>query len=338
MELVTMKTKRITVTILFLLLATEAGTLARAQVVVQPVEANLGPVDGDVPSDVIGEKAGCFASCSPCPCVYGYAEDLFLQRSNHSVDQPVIVQAIDGIPVATFLSTSNLGFDVDPALRFVVGHRLQNGWTIEGSYLGLYSDASASVAPPDANTNLTFPGGLGSSNVFGDLNRVKVDYSSILNSAEINLLCCCGCCSVCGESKSDCDAKGDCGGGNLHCRTFDWFVGFRYVNLGERFRIYGERDQTTGGGTTAVESGVYDIRTRNSLFGSQLGARVRRWGNRLGWEATGKAGIFGNDAQQEQYVIDYDKFELRPTTGAARGQVAFVGELNLTGIYRLTEV
>jgi hypothetical protein len=115
-------------------------------------------------------------------------------------------------------------------------------------------------------------------------------------------------------------------------------VGFRYLNLREHLRIYGERGQQTGSGTIAVESGVYDIRTSNNLYGPQVGARVRRWGRRLGWEMAGRAGIFGSDAQQEQYIVDFLPEPVRPLTSAADGQVAFVGDLNFTGIYRLNDV
>jgi hypothetical protein len=52
----------------------------------------------------------------------------------------------------------------------------------------------------------------------------------------------------------------------------------------------------------------------------------------------GRAGIFGSDVQQEQYLIDYDQYAVRPTTSAADGQVSFVGDLNFSGIYRLNDV
>jgi hypothetical protein len=131
---------------------------------------------------------------------------------------------------------------------------------------------------------------------------------------------------------------GECGGDNTRCQTFEWFVGFRYLNLREQLHMYGERDQIGQDGIFREESGVYNIRTNNNLYGAQLGARTRHWGRKWGWEATGKAGIFGNDAQQEQYVIDYEQFPIRPVTSASTDRVAFVGELNLTGIYRLNEI
>ncbi len=89
------------------------------------------------------------------------------------------------------------------------------------------------------------------------------------------------------------------------------------------------------GGT---EEGAYDIRTANHLYGVQIGARLRRSPNRFGWEATGKAGIFGNDAHQEQSVVDFPDFPIRPTVSSSGSGVAFVGEANLSALYRLTNV
>ena len=337
-----MKVHAVYMGVLFLVLATIFHVSASAQEAKQPLEpiaASANGFDqGGCASDAIGDKTCCVSTCCACPRTYGYAEILFLERDNSSYRQPLLVETVQGNPGAPLFSTSDLDFDFDPALRIVVGRRLCNGWAIEGGYFGLCDASTAELVAPAAGTNVAFPGGLVASNVFGDPDRVWNDYSSSLHSGELNLVHCCGCCSTCESGKGDDGCKDDCGGCNLSCRTCEWFVGFRYFNLRERLRVYGERDQTTGGATTAVESGVYDIRTSNNLYGPQAGARVRRWGQRLGWEAGAKAGIFGIDAQQEQSIIDYDRFPLRPLTSASDDQVAFVGELSLTGIYRLNHV
>jgi hypothetical protein len=337
-----MTTKRMIVGILFLGLFAPTTTLTRAQDVEAPSPSDL-LTDDYFGFDGDGDKTDCVSSCcSPCPTVYGYAEFLYLQRTNCSDDQPILVnlRGDDGSIVspsdaATVLSTSDLDFGFDPAVRVLLGHRLHNGWAIEGGYFGFCdADTSAFVQAPNEEAIYTFPGSLGAVNVPADFDRVWTDYSSSVHSGELNLVCCCGCCSdPCGKGKGD-GAKGGCG--NLYCRTFEWFVGFRYLNLREHLQIYGERGQTTTTGN-GLESSIYDIRTSNNLYGPQVGARVRRWGRKLGWEATGKAGIFGSDTQQEQYILDYPGFELRPLTSASDDGVAFVGELNLTGIYRLNE-
>lgn len=347
-----MITKITTVGIWLLVFASQLGTLASAQdanPALEPIASPADPLKQDgLKSEAIAQDDYGLAACRPCPRVYGYAEALFLERDNGSFDQPIIVQTEIGIPVATFLSTSDLDFEFDPALRVVVGRRLRNGWAIEGSYLGLFdADASAFVPPHDAGTNLTFPpvltdppSGLGpGSNVFRDIAEARVNYRSALHSAELNLVCCSDCSSWQDANSCDCTSKGDGGDRGLPCRTFEWLAGFRYLNLSEQLRIGASMLQDPGPG---VESGVYDVRTSNNLFGTQLGTRLRRWGQRWGWEATGKAGLFGNGAQEEQYVLDYEPNEgpypLRDLISAAGCQVAFVGELNLTGIYRLTDV
>jgi len=349
MEVKVVISNKVHLGIICLAIVSVVGTLAIAAdrgVLLGTSGGELGSRDSDgVRSLASGEKTSCLDDCSPCPCVYGYVEGLFLQRSNNSFDQAVLVRATD--PETTALSTSDLDFDFDPALRAVVGRHLHDGWAIEGSYLGLFdAKASAFIDAPaeDPPRPLTFPGGLGpGSNVFADINRSWITYSSELHSAELNLVSCRGCGS--GHDKGDCDSKCDSIGGHARYSTVEWFAGFRYLRLSERFNIYAEAERDpTGGGPPVTETGFYEIRTGNNLYGPQVGVRLRRWENRLGWEATGKAGIFGNDAQQRQSVIDYPNFQIRPElpapapAGAAGGQVAFVGELNLTGIYRLTDV
>jgi hypothetical protein len=340
-----------TVGTLLLVYAVLFGAVVNAQDASQPLEPIASPAGslklGDFDPVAISVDDWGLAPCCPCPRVYGHAEALFLERDNGSFDQPLIKQQQEGIPDRTVLLTSDLDFDFDPAMRVLLGRRLHNGWAIEGSYLGLFdADGSAYLAAPaqdpnDAPIALKFPGGLGTLNLFRDMDRIWVDYSSALHSAELNLVRCQERCQTCGHGNSAGTSKVACGGGGFPCRTWEWFAGFRYLNLSERLRVYAERNQDeTGTGAPGLEYGVYDIRSSNNFCGAQLGGRLRGWGARWGWEATGKAGLFGNGAHQEQYVLDWDDgpFPARPLVSAAGGRVAFVGELNLTGVYRLTDV
>ncbi len=52
----------------------------------------------------------------------------------------------------------------------------------------------------------------------------------------------------------------------------------------------------------------------------------------------GTAGIFGSDARQEQYVVDYLDPTFQPRTTVSDTDVAFVGDMNLTAIYRWNDV
>jgi hypothetical protein len=301
----------------------------------EPSPAFPLPYAEPAPEAAFGKQT-CDSYCSACPRAYAYAEFLFLQRSNCSSNQPLI-ESFDGIVPETFFSTSDLDFDFEPAVRATVGYRLHDGWALEASYLGLFDASSqAFLVPPDGNTILAFPDGLGTANVFSDMDRIWVNYSSSIHSGEVNLVCCTGCCSH-GDGKSGYDPKHAVNGG-LCCRTFEWFVGFRYLNLSERLRIDAQRDQETEGGSSEVESGFYDLSTRNNLYGPQIGARVRRWNDRLGWEATGKLGAFYNDARQRQRIVDFPDFDLRPPGSGSGGQFAYMGELGIAGLFRLNEV
>lgn len=121
--------------------------------------------------------------------------------------------------------------------------------------------------------------------------------------------------------------------GDVNCRSFTWFGGLRYFSISERLNIAAQRDIQGG-----VEEGAYNLRTTNNLYGAQLGARLRRTSGRFGWDASGTAGIFGNDAQQTQSVTDFPAFQTRPTVTSHGGGVAFVGGGNLSALYLLNDV
>jgi len=255
--------------------------------------------------------------CDACPEVYGQVEGLLLRRDPRIAIQPVIIDAVTG---QTFLSTADLDYSFDPGLRAMAGMRLGGCRALEFSYLGLFgawSFAGTSATNPDAV--LTFPGDLGpATNVFFGTDRVRLSYETRLHSFELNLPCrCCPCCC--------CDGA--------DCRSFEWITGLRYLNLQEQFRIYGERDEFGG-----TETGYYNVDTRNSLYGAQLGARIRRGWNRFRWEATGKAGLLHNDAEQSQYLVDFPNYLRRAPVSGASGQAAFIGEINLSAIYRLDDL
>lgn len=274
---------------------------------------------------------GCCDPCcnNPCPTFYGQVEALFMKREPRFTDQPIIVDANAG---TTFVSSSDLDFEFGPGVRATIGMHLCEGPALEFSYFGLCEgEASAVAISPDPGAFLIFPDNL-FGNVFVDMDIAEVNYSSSLHSFEANLLCCCGSCEECGDECCD-ECGGQCGCSDVRCRSFEWFGGFRYLYLDEELNISAQRIVAGG-----LEEGSYDVRTTNHLYGLQLGARERRTRGRWGWEATGKAGIFGNYAQQEQTVTDFPNFVLRPTVSSSSGGVAFIGETNLSVLYRLTDI
>ena len=308
---------RLTVGILFVVLATRTCTQARAQDVQQPAKASACQAD---PSESALDGCGRAACSDQGSSVYGQVEALFMKREPRLVNQPIVVDPNTG---TTFLSTSDLGFKFDPGLRATVGVDLCGGRALEFTYFDLFQGTASGLATrPDANAFLTFPNNL-FGNVFVGMDLDRVSYSSRVQSFELNLPCHIGCCECCDT----------CGCGALHCRSFEWLAGFRYIDLNEELNILAQK--TVSG---AVEEGTYDIRTSNRLFGAQLGARLRRSSCQFGWEATGKAGVFANDAQERQSVVDFPTFPIRPTVSSSGNRTAFVGEFNLSAFCRLTDI
>jgi hypothetical protein len=246
--------------------------------------------------------------CNLCPDTYGWLESLQLWRNNQNAGQ-ALVQNLN--TNQTLLAADNLRFGMGAGVRAGFGVRDCCGVAWEFNYFGLYGPvAHATVTGPN---DLRIPGdlGLAVNNFFG-VDIVDVRYASTLNNFEINRVCCCCCC--------DCPTR---------CRSTEWLYGFRYLNLHEIFRL---------SSTDLQEStSTYRTRTNNNLFGPQVGARVRHCYGQWSWEGTAKAGIFGNAAQQAaDPITDFpNHFLIRSARSANGGSAAFVGDLNLTGIYHI---
>jgi hypothetical protein len=103
--------------------------------------------------------------------------------------------------------------------------------------------------------------------------------------------------------------------------------GFRYAELDEHFAI---------GLADAPIPFRYDTRTRNRLWGGQLGADLVLWdrGGPLTVAAAGKAGVYGNAAAHDSR---YSTGVFAPVASGQTASTAFIGELGLNGICHLTE-
>jgi Putative beta barrel porin-7 (BBP7) len=264
---------------------------------------------GDFPSlpilegSVFSDPGEVFDGNDCGPGLYGLKETMFWGRTVGSGRVAVIrvtdeATAAPGTPV---FAMNDLAMNFQPGMRIVAGWRQDSQRAFEVSYFGIFNwHDSATVS---GNNNLALPGdlGLASQNCFA-ADEMKLVYRSQLNNAEANVI----------------GTSGD----------FSLLGGFRYLSLYEKFNIR----------STDLDSGTsnYHIRTTNNLFGGQLGTRYRRSHGRLGWDATGKAGLFGNNAGEWQFVTDSvpGAFlrDRRTTSGA---QVAFVGDINVSAYYRL---
>ena len=239
------------------------GRLQRASSVPVSVRAaanpTLAPEGCTAPSITEFLDDGCDESCcpdwnNPCPCAYVQVGALLMQQVPRFARQPIVV---DPNTNTTFLSTSNFNSNFNPGLQATVGISLCGGRAVEFDYFGLFGgNASAVAVKPDPNAFLIFPNNF-VGNVFVDMDRTQVNYSSSVQSFALNFACCCGCCDEC--CYECCDA---CCCDDVRCRSFTWFAGFRYLNLSERLDITAQR--TVGG---AVEEGVYNMRTTNNLYG-----------------------------------------------------------------------
>lgn len=240
--------------------------------------------------------------CGSSNSVYGSVEGLLLGRDSRG-QQPIVIAIQDegnALPGTTLLTASDLRFDWEGGLRAMIGWRRDESSAWELGYFGVFDwNATASLT---GNNNLAIPGDLGQASLdFFAADQIDVSYQSQLHGAEINYV-------------SGCDLA--------------WLVGFRYVSLNEDFDLRGT-DFDTG-------TSDYFVRATNNLFGGQLGTRLVAHRGAWSWEATAKAGLYGNAANQSQFVADFPPgFFLRSRVGDAGGSVAFLGDLNLTGSYHI---
>ena len=249
-----------------------------------------------------------------CPCSYGYVEGLIYWRENGAGSRPLALDLNTG---DILLNAGDLDFGATGGVRAVIGKQLGSGYTLEVGYMGLYDHSASATVTGDNDLQLPGDLGLAVNNFFG-ADIVDADYSSSLHSVEANLLCCDYSC------RSSCE-------GPQRCREWAPFVGFRYLNFNEDFDLSSTDFQE---GTS-----VYEVNTRNNLFGGQLGGRYRISQGEWSYEAVGKAGIFANAAEQNApAIVDFLDVERRPAQSESGGNVAFVGEINLTGIYHINEV
>lgn len=118
---------------------------------------------------------------------------------------------------------------------------------------------------------------------------------------------------------------------NFRQQAYDrlaWLVGFRWVQLNEDLSF----DADFSGNRSLV---VTD--TNNHLYGGQIGLdwRIFDRGGPFAIESVFKAGVFGNSANNH-FTLAQD---IGPAFRASdsNGQVAFVGEIGVTGVYQWTD-
>jgi len=304
-----------------------------------PADATATSILGQIPDEQAlsaGEAEPGFADpCDPDPCMqelrrccccpnwthYAIFDVLFLQRNNQIGNNPLVFTDT-GVPVMT---TQDLYPATATGVRLFYGGLCTDRFGWEVGYTGIYGMfGSATVNGPG---NLELPPDLSNAaSPFADADTVRATYWSTLNMAEFNVFCY-DCCQECGPTRcplTNCRPS---------CHCINWLAGFVWAGLDEQAGLQGICCNGT-------ESAAYNVRTSTNYFGPQIGMRGRREWCRWAVEGWWKTALCGTSLYQAQDPI------VDPLTGntvrdasSTRGTgMGFIGSLNGTLIYRLTDV
>ena len=248
----------------------------------------------------------------PLWTTYALTDALFWGRDNQAGNRPLVVGVNEGTPLITGQS---MQFPWSEGVRAFYGQRqpCECGWEI--GYFGVYGQSASAVALASPQDFVQMPQPIGSQ-LTADGQTAVVKYNSVVNSAEANVF------STTHEWRNRAGAW----------LTDDWLVGFRYVGVEEQASI----QMTCCPDEFLVP---YSVRTRNNMFGAQVGRRMRYTWQSWALEGWAKAGLLGNSQQQLQApLIDYTGFQQRPAISTWGTGVGFIGDINLSAVYRLTDI
>jgi len=270
-------------------------------------------VAADEAADVTNVRiAGVASAARPLWTSYALTDALFWGRDNQAADSPLVTTVNDGLPV---ISGKDLQFPFSQGVRAFYGQRHPCEWGWELGYWGLYGQSATQVAEGTSADFIQMPEPIGS-RLTADAETAVVRYASTINSAEANVF------STRHEWR-------DHSGSWL---TVDWLLGFRYVGVEEQASIF----------MTCCPEDLpanYAVRTSNDMFGAQVGRRTRWTWDRWAIEGWAKAALLGTCQQAIQDpLVDYTGFQQRPRLSDSAGDVSFVGDINLSAVYRLTDV
>lgn len=262
--------------------------------------------------------AAAAAELFPAPTwtTYAFSEALFMGRDNQAANQPLIVET--GAPENVLVSAQSLQFPFSEGVRAFYGARSPERYGWEMGYFGLYGQSASAEAglPPGEYRYLQAPEPLGGLLTSGG-EVAFVTWNSVINGAELNLF----------STSTDWNDR------HAGWRTLDWIVGFRYVGVEENSMI--------GIKTCNCEGPFipYGVQTSSNLFGAQVGSRGRLDRGRWAFEGWAKAGIMGAFLQQRQdAIVDWLGETQRPASSSTGTETGFIGDLNVSTIYRLTDV
>jgi len=274
--------------------------------------------------DAMQADDACMQEIRQCCCPnwthYAIFDVLFLQRNNAIGNAPLVINSDTGVPVMT---TQSLYPATATGVRLFYGQLFTDtlGWEI--GYTGIYGMFGSAFVAGNSNLELPPPLGLAVNN-FNDANQVRGTYWSTLNIAEANVFCY-DCCQDCGPNwcgLTRCKP-------NCHC--VDWLAGFIWAGLNETANLNAQC-------CTPPEPSNYTVRTATNYFGAQIGQRGRREWCRWAVEGWWKTALCGTNAYQGSGPIvgEISGLERPPLSASANG-VGFIGQLNGTLIYKITQ-
>jgi hypothetical protein len=265
----------------------------------EPTLADAPAIEASACTDCYdcGDYCSCGGGCVAGPVWYASADALFLE-----LDGTDALIAVDQNTLDPQLTLGDADYDFEIGPRITVGYGGPDRWGVEGSYFGIY-DWSGSASVVGAN-NLALAGDIAfATDDFFGADAMSVTTEAEIHSAELNLV-------------SPTSSAG-----------LSFLAGFRYVNFEETIDIRSTDSDT--------EISDYLIDASNNLYGGQLGARLRRGSGAILFDVTGKAGIYGNDAEQRQLLGDFGNTFLLRDVSSSQSDVAFLGEVGVNGLLEL---
>lgn len=248
------------------------------------------------------EMAGCFAGTCSAPWIYGGAETVFWQLKD--VGGTIILR--DG--VGPVFSGDDIDIPFNGSPRITLGAFIGGRTGVEFQYLG-FNDWRDRQELSGGGLSLLEPLGIVSRD-FSNADRMQVFTDVDLLSTEISL-----------ARKSG------------YFPQITWLAGFRYVNFKEKFEIH-----SIPFDLMPLNASDYKIRTKNDLYGFQLGMKFEQpLSERFGFKLHGKAGIYGNSAENKTFFGDRNNTVILRDTRTKKSGVAFLGELSLSGYYKINE-
>lgn len=254
------------------------------------------------------------------PPWYTGFDAVFLTRDNTQN----ITFATQGPRGQEALTTEDLDHELQPGGRFTIGRSINNYFRIEGTYLGQqHWDDSVTVRNQTANA-LGGTGNLYSPfSQFGNPvgvagldynNRVTINDTSDLNSAEINL-----------RYRAP-----------IRCGAWETVLlcGVRYFKVDESFGYFSQASVPTPLGAT----NQINVETTNDLLGGQIGGNVLYRASERWWiNFDGKVGVYGNSAQQSTVYASTNAQGVATTINgqAQDGSTAFIGDIKVESCFQL---